>query len=198
MLGTSLLLGFGIILKSSMKRMSYIMVLLAMCLIPTYWSLMTVTSGSNNNLPTAYEGQNNTERARTNQPPVDGNRENVNSELVEFLQANTQAVEYLLAVPSSQQGANIVIETGRPVLYMGGFSGQDEVVTVNDLQEMVATNELRYILYGGDRGKQDITNWLNSSCAVVNEFSNLNSNNQAPQQNNQAPRNQAMILYECK
>lgn len=192
MLGTSLLLGIGIMLKSNMKRVSYIMVLLAMSLIPTYWSVMTVVNGSNNNLPTAYEGQNNNERLRANQPPIDGNRESVNSELIQFLQANTQDVEYLLAVPSSQQGANLVIATGRPVLYIGGFGGQDEVVSVSDLQEMVTNNELRYILYGGDRGKQEITNWLNSACSVVNEFSNLNTNAQTPQQN------QVMVLYECK
>lgn len=192
MFGILILLGCGIILAFVKKRLAYITILASMLIIPMYWSVMTVVNGSNNNLPTAYEGQSNNERLRNSQPPIDGaNRENVNSEMVDFLQANTQDIEYLLAVPSSQQGANIVIETGRPVLYMGGFGGGDEVVTVGDLQEMVANNELRYILYGGDRGKQEISNWLSSSCTVVNEFSNLNSNNQGPQ-------NQAMVLYECK
>ncbi|HNE04553.1 MAG TPA: hypothetical protein PLT08_08550, partial [Anaerolineales bacterium] len=82
-------------------------------------------------------------------------------------------------------------ETGRPVLYMGGFSGGDAVVTVDDLKELVANGELRYILYGGDRGNQEITNWLSSSCAIVNDFNNLS-------QAQQGPQNQAMTLYSCR
>lgn len=190
MFGILILLGCGIMLKFVQRRLAYLVVLASMLIIPMYWSVMTVVAGSNNNLPTAYEGQNSHQRFRANQPPADGNRENVNSQLIEFLQANTQDIEYLLAVPSSQQGANIVIETGRPVLYIGGFGGGDEVATVKDLQAMVANNELRYILYGGDRGKQDIANWLNSSCIVVNGFDVA--------QNNPQGGNQVMKLYECK
>ena len=121
----------------------------------------------------------------------------MNSELVEYLQTNTQDVEYLVAVPSSQNGAELVIATGRPVLYIGGFGGGDEVVNADDLAEMVANDEIRYVLYGGNRGKQDITNWLTSACTLVNEFGNLNMNNPEPQQNSQGPQNQRMTLYEC-
>ncbi|MCE7861600.1 MAG: hypothetical protein DYG86_17675 [Chloroflexi bacterium CFX2] len=87
-----------------------------------------------------------------------------------------------------------MLATGRPVLYMGGFAGQDEVVTVDDLKEMVASGELRYILYGGDRGnKQDIANWLASSCTAVNGVT-LIRNGPGSQQDGQ----QQMKLYECK
>ncbi|KXK14856.1 MAG: glycosyl transferase family protein [Chloroflexi bacterium OLB14] len=192
MFGTLILLGCGTTLIFIQKRLAYIMVLASMLIIPLYWSMMTVGNSSNNNLPTAYEGQRGGDRARANQPPADNNnRENVNAELVQFLQANTQDVEYLVAVPSSQQGANLVIETGRPVLYIGGFGGGDEVVSVDDLQTIVANGELRYVLYGGDRGKQNITNWLNSSCTVVNGFDVMTNNPRGDE-------SQSMKLYECK
>lgn len=87
-----------------------------------------------------------------------------------YLEANTQDVEYLVAVPPSQIGAPLVLATGRPVLYMGGFSGQDRVVTAEDLQEMIASGRLRYILYGRMGGQQDIVAWLQFSCTVVPEF----------------------------
>jgi len=120
----------------------------------------------------------------------------VNTELLAYLQANTQDVEYLLAVPSSQQGAQYVIETGRPVLYMGGFGGQDEVVTVDDLKEMTTNGELRYILYGGDRGNnQEISNWLASSCTVVEGFTETQN---GPQGQQGPGFSQQMKLYECK
>jgi 4-amino-4-deoxy-L-arabinose transferase-like glycosyltransferase len=200
MLGTGILLGSGILLMSVSRRAAYAVILSASLIIPAYWSVMTVTRGANNNLPTAYEGQRQDgQGAFLASPPQnqnDGNRggdRSVNAELLAYLQANTQDVKYLLAVPSSQQGAQYVIETGRPVLYMGGFGGQDEVVTVDDLKEMVANGELRYILYGGDRGnKQEIVNWLTSSCTIVEGFS-ITQNGPQGQQGGQQ-----MKLYECK
>jgi 4-amino-4-deoxy-L-arabinose transferase-like glycosyltransferase len=190
MLGTGILLGLGILLKSVSRRAAYAVILSAAMVIPAYWSVMTVASGANNNLPTAYEGQNQNGRDGFLASPA-FNGENINTELVDFLQANTQEMEYLVAVPSSQQGAELVLATGRPVLYMGGFGGQDEVVTVDDLAEMVANGELRYVLYGGGRGnKQDTLNWLRTSCTMVNELSNTGST--------QGPRNQGMTLYICE
>lgn len=196
MLGTGLLLGLGILLLSVSRRAAYAVILSAVMVIPAYWSVMTVTRGSNNNLPTAYEGQRQDGRdgflASPLQNPNGGERL-VNTELLGFLQANTQGVKYLMAVPSSQQGAPYVIETGRSVLYMGGFAGQDEVVTVDDLKKMIASGELRYILYGGDRGnKQDISNWLASSCAVVEGIPLPQSGPGGPD------AGQEMKLYECK
>jgi len=197
MLGTGILLGLGILLMSVSRRAAYAVILSAALVIPAYWSVMTVTNGSNNNLPTAYEGQNrNGQDGFLASPPQNdgGNRggdRSVNAELLAYLEANTQGMKYLIAVPSSQQGAQYVIETGRGVLYMGGFSGGDEVVTVDDLKELVANGDLRYILYGGDRGnQQDIANWLNNSCAIVNDFSTINQG--------QGPQAQGMTLYSCR
>lgn len=188
MLGTGILLGLGIMLMSVSRRAAYAVIFSAALVMPAYWSVMTVISGSNNNLPTAYEGQGQNGQDGFLTSPARGEDRSVNSEILEFLQANTQDVKYLLAVPSSQQGAQYVIETGRPVLYMGGFGGQDEVVTADDLAEMVAKGELRYVLYGGERGKkQAIVNWLSTSCAVVNEL----------HQTGNGPQNQQMNLYEC-
>ena len=200
MLGTGILLGLGILLMSVSRRAAYAVILSAALVIPAYWSVMTVTNGSNNSLPTAYEGQNrNGQDGFLASPPQQnqngGNRgggdRSVNTELLAYLEANTQGMKYLMAVPSSQQGAQYVIETGRGVLYMGGFSGGDAVVTVDDLKELVANGDLRYIIYGGDRGNQEISSWLNSSCAIVNDFSTLS-------QAQQGPQNQAMTLYSCR
>lgn len=190
--GVGLLLGCGIMLMAVSKRTAYAVILSAALIIPSYWSVMTVTSGTDRNLPTAYDGRDGGQDG-FRASPADGQRADQNNELLDFLQANTQDVEYLLAVPSSQQGASLVIAAGRPVLYMGGFGGQDQVVTVDDLAAMVANNELRYILYGGDRGNnQKIAGWLASSCSVVEGVPLPQSGPGGPD------RQQAMKLYECK
>jgi len=202
MVGTGLILGLGIVMMMFSRRIAYVAILSAALVIPMYWSVMTVTDGSNNNLPTAYEGQ-------TGNGPQDGflaspaqgqigadgrgGDRSVNSEMLEYLQANTQGMKYLMAVPSSQQGAQYVIETGRPVLYMGGFSGGDAVVNADDLKQLVANGELRYILYGGDRSNnQEISNWLTSSCTVVNGFTATQNGAQGQ------PGGQQIKLYDCK
>jgi 4-amino-4-deoxy-L-arabinose transferase-like glycosyltransferase len=200
MLGTGILIGCGILLMSMSRRAAYAAILGAALIIPAYWSVMTVASGSDRNLPTAYDGRNARQDGfLANPQPADDQRADQNSELLAFLQANTQDMEYLLAVPSSQQGASLVIATGRPVLYMGGFGGHDQVVTVDDLKTMVADGELRYILYGGDRGNnQDIANWLASSCSVSEGFT-VTENRPGGPGGPQGPGGgqQEMKLYEC-
>jgi hypothetical protein len=104
-------------------------------------------------------------------------------------------------VPSSQVGSPLVLETGRQVLYMGGFNGGDPVIDAAGLAELVAEGDLRYVLFGGGRNdKQDIGNWLATSCTLVPEFSQ--GNDRPMQQQRQdggpgGPGNQATTLYQC-
>lgn len=50
------------------------------------------------------------------------------------------------------QGADYVIATGKPVLYLGGFMGMDQVETVDSLAELVDTGALRFINWDGRGG----------------------------------------------
>ena len=207
------LLVAGGVLMIFQRRLAYLTVISSLIVIPAYWTVMTTISNANQNLPTAYTGSNQQAGPggfAPSQSDGDARGSNVNSELLSFLQSNTQDVEYLVAVPSSQQGSMLVLATGRPVLFMGGFGGQDDVVSAEDLAQMVANGELRYVMYGGDRGnKQDIANWLQTSCEVVPQFGSVNSGN-SPQGANQpngqdqtrgpggdAPGGQSMTLYQC-
>jgi 4-amino-4-deoxy-L-arabinose transferase-like glycosyltransferase len=197
MLGSGILLGAGILLMFVRRRLAYITILAAMTVIPMYWTVMTVTANSNINLPTAYTGGNQQAGPDgINRPRQQdgGPGSSINDDMLTYLQANTTNVEYLLAVPSSQNGATLVLQTGRPVLYMGGFGGQDEVFTADDLSAMVANGELRYVLYGGDRGgKEDIASWLKASCSAINEFSQVTGS-----VGRQGEGDQSMTLYMCK
>lgn len=202
MLASGILLGLGIVLIFFKKPLAFIIILAAMMVIPLYWTVKTATTNANQNLPTAYTGGNQPTGIddRPSQPPGP----NGNMRLVTFLEEHTRGVRYLVAVPSSQQqGAQLVLATGRPVLYMGGFSGGDEVVGAEELSAMVVDGELRYIFTGGDRaGKADIANWLKTACTVVPEFSQNALTNQplaAQGPNGQpGPGNQVMTLYECR
>jgi len=94
---------------------------------------------SNQSLPAAYTGQ-------ITNPPNQGGLQ-VNQTLLTFLDENTQGVTYLMAVPSSMQGSDYVLATGRPVLYLGGFMGIDNVVTSDQLAQLVSDGQLRYVYW---------------------------------------------------
>jgi hypothetical protein len=100
----------------------------------------------------------------------------VNETLLSFLQANTQGMKYLLAVSSSHDGADYVLATGRAVLYLGGFGGQDQVETGASLAKLVADGELCYISMGGNGGgpgggnQSNISSWVTSSCKMVQNW----------------------------
>ena len=73
----------------------------------------------------------------------------VDAELIAYLQANRDGAKYLVAVTGSQASAPIIIETGEAVVTIGGFGGGDPAPTVDQLAQMVADGELKYVLVGG-------------------------------------------------
>jgi len=74
-------------------------------------------------------------------------------------------------VASSQEGEDYVIATGRGVLYLGGFSGQDRVETPESLTRLVVDGELRFIYMGGGRGpgggQSGVASWVTATCTPV-------------------------------
>lgn len=153
---------------------------------PLAWSVLTVTQGADLHLPAAYDGT----PKRSDQPQQADSRD---LRLIQYLAAHTQDVDYLLAVPSSMEGADLVLATGRPVLYMGGFSGGDPVVTADDIAALVDAGELRYILLGSNKqGDQGIERWVQRNCTPV---SNQETGLRTPGQGND--RSPVPTLFVC-
>lgn len=156
---------------------AYILIAASLLVTPVAWSVLTVAEQSPDvNLPGAYGGQPaGAPRPSTGGLPQDGraspNRAVADAALLEYLQANTRDVEYLAAVPNAQSGAALVLATGRPVLYMGGFSGSDPVIDAAGLEAMVAEGRLRYILIGERGPNQEIARWVEANCTLVPRFS---------------------------
>jgi hypothetical protein len=134
----------------------------------------------------------------------------VNQALLDYVQSRTQDSKYLMAVPSSMQGADYILATGRPVLYLGGFMGQDQVVTADDLAQMALQGELRFVYWdargGGFGGQSEITAWVSSACTAVQGFDTATRNMGAPDgtstglnspPNAQGPGGMQVSLYDC-
>lgn len=157
---------------------AYALLVGAILITPLAWSVLTVAEQSPDvALPGAYGGQGfgiglpapADAPAFPNQRPPD--QAGDPSALLAFLQAHTQGIDYLVAVPSAQTGAPLVLATGRPVLYMGGFSGSDPVIDAKGLEKLITAGRLRYVLFGGSVQGNEISAWLQSHCAPVEEFS---------------------------
>ncbi|MEA4907028.1 MAG: glycosyltransferase family 39 protein [Anaerolineaceae bacterium] len=147
--------------------------LLAVLITPGVWSSLTMQYPSaNQSLPAAFDGQ-------TYGPPNRGQLQ-IDSDLLAYLQTNTTDNTYLMAVPSSMQGSDYVIATGRPVLYLGGFMGIDQVVTPQQLSAMVAGGELRYVYWNTGSDRSEVSAWVAANCTLVPGFETSTRNQGAP------------------
>jgi 4-amino-4-deoxy-L-arabinose transferase-like glycosyltransferase len=92
--------------------------------------------------------------------------------LTSYLEAHQGTAEYLVAATGSHTTASIIIATGKPVVTIGGFSGNDNAPTVSQLAAMVRAGQLKYVLVGGSGGgpgggSSAITAWVEAHGTAV-------------------------------
>ncbi|MBU0512258.1 MAG: hypothetical protein KJ638_11245, partial [Chloroflexi bacterium] len=142
------------------------LVLAALLVAPFTWSALT-TFNTNPNVALPTAGTGDADHTRSTFMTPDESLLGPNGEaILDYLLANTDPDSYLLATLNARGAAPYILETGRPVLTFGGFTGNDDVVSVDDLIEMIESGELRYIL-GIPQQKQEIAQWMRQACTVV-------------------------------
>jgi 4-amino-4-deoxy-L-arabinose transferase-like glycosyltransferase len=103
-----------------------------------------------------------------------GNTDGV-SPLAEYLVSHKTTETWLVGVPSANsEGAGLIINTGLPVMSMGGFSGSDQILTVDSLKGLIDTGRIRYFLgsssggMGGlGSGNSGLFTWISGNCTEV-------------------------------
>jgi hypothetical protein len=100
----------------------------------------------------------------------------VNTALVKYLEAHQGSAQYLVATASSQSASSIIISTGKAVMALGGFSGNDQILTTSQLAQLVASGKIHYFLIsgggmgggmGGGGGNSTLVQWVASHGTVV-------------------------------
>ena len=171
-------------------KASIIAALAALLLAPAIWSYTPIIYGSQVVMPVAGPelkkdfgmGQ------MKNQSGGDGSdiqfkmndkMGETSSEMVKFLLDNYNNEKYLVAVSSANSAASIILETGKPVMAVGGFSGTDNILTVERLEQMVKNGEIRFFqLDGNGMGRQsEITEWVKAHGKAVTLSSSATSQN---------------------
>ncbi len=138
-------------------------------LAPLVWSRITAGGSFENvNLPNA--GPLTSQSQSQNRSPGGQGRNQLESpqaDLIAYLTPLTADVEYLVGVLSAREASPLILETGRPVLAMGGFSGGDPIFAGVDLTAMVDNDALHYLYISPNELQQrqgDLWAWVGDNC----------------------------------
>jgi 4-amino-4-deoxy-L-arabinose transferase-like glycosyltransferase len=81
-----------------------------------------------------------------------------NNKLQEYLLANQGNTRFLVAVPSSQMADSLILNTGKPVMALGGFSGSDPILDAQKVATLVSNGTVRFFLLSSGRSNQRSSN----------------------------------------
>lgn len=100
----------------------------------------------------------------------------VSSAMITYLQKNQDGATWLVAVATDQTASSIILESGEPVISMGGWSGSDDAMTLTGLKALVKAGKLHYIVVG-DSGQgssnSEILTWVEANGTAVSDYSGL-------------------------
>ena len=94
---------------------------------------------------TALLAPSDTERQALRTSRLDAARQ----KLTGYLIANREAAKFLVAVPNANVAAPLIIQTGLPVMAIGGYLGDDPILTPSDIERLAADRQLRFVMLGG-------------------------------------------------
>jgi len=97
----------------------------------------------------------------------------INTKLLEYVTRNNMGETYLFATTDASTAEPYIIETGKAVMAMGGFSGSDPILTVDKLKQMVADKKVKYFLIpsdsgpGGRGGSSEVLDWIRANSTEI-------------------------------
>lgn len=211
--------------KEKLARFAAIGGIFVLLAAPLYWAATPMIYGGNSMLPAAGPSNVNVGGMPGGTQGVNqggtqggvqsgvrsagGTRENVNLSLLNYLMANNTGEKYLIATTNAGTAEPYIIQTGKAVMAMGGFSGTDKILTVDKLKQMIQNKEVKYFLIstdgpGGGQGSSDILTWIKENGKEIpqTEWQGNTVNTQAVADNSQRfadggmNRNGSTTLYE--
>jgi 4-amino-4-deoxy-L-arabinose transferase-like glycosyltransferase len=128
----------------------------------------------------------------------------VSSQMVTYLEKNQNGATWLVAVSDSQSAASMILQTGKPVISMFGFTGSDRAMTPQKLQRLIKAGELHYVMTGGGfgggrggpgEGNSEVTSWVTKNCTAV-KASEYGGSSSSAQNGGSSPQSDGS-LYRC-
>ncbi|GGN01523.1 ArnT family glycosyltransferase [Streptomyces fuscichromogenes] len=100
----------------------------------------------------------------------------VSSAMITYLKKHQDGATWLVAVATDQTASSIILESGQPVISMGGWSGSDNAMTLAKLKSLVKAGKLHYIVVSSDGGQgtnSEISTWVKKHGTAVSAYSGL-------------------------
>lgn len=154
--------------------------LFGLLLMPFYWALTPILYGGNSMIPAA--GPQLTDQQGGRMMGTIGRNE-ANDKLIQYLEKNYNGETYLVATFRATEAAQIMLKTDKAVMAMGGFSGNDPVLTTEKLEKLVKNGEVKYFLvsgFGGGQSNNEIVQWIQTHCKEVAQTEWKQSNDAQP------------------
>lgn len=136
--GTRLQPGRFTFLRASVAALGIAALLFA----PAVWSIATTQHPANGVVPVAGPAADNDPFILFSQSVV--NYVQVDPQLVRYLEANRGQARYLVATSTSLAAAPFIVQSGLPVMPLGGFNGNDQIFTVDQLESLIRQGQVRY------------------------------------------------------
>jgi 4-amino-4-deoxy-L-arabinose transferase-like glycosyltransferase len=76
----------------------------------------------------------------------------LNAGLLRYLQAHRRGARFLVATTTTTYASLFILDTGQPVMTLGGYQGWDKILTVSQLKRLVANGTIHYFLLSGSGG----------------------------------------------
>lgn len=131
-------------------RLVTLAVLGSVLLAPFVWTLGSLKAGLSANLPyanpvAAVGGFGGGRPGGPGGPSID-------SVTLQYLRDERGNADWLVATPSAMTAGQIIIDTGEPVMALGGFSGNDRILDAAGFDALVREGRIRFVLLGGGPG----------------------------------------------
>ncbi|TBL75799.1 ArnT family glycosyltransferase [Paenibacillus thalictri] len=186
-------------LREKLVHAVSIAAMLALLAAPLYWASTPLLYGGNSVLPEAGPNLQQTS-GRGGQGMGSGT---VNAKLLEYVTSHNTGEKYLFGVSNATSAAPYIIQTGKAVMAMGGFSGSDPIMTVDKLKQLVANKEIKYVQIGGGApggGSSELTEWIRSNAVEVPKDQWQDSSGAVASPSGRAPINMdgGQTLYEIQ
>ena len=103
----------------------------------------------------------------------------VTSAMITYLKEHQDGATWLLAVATDQTASSVILESGQPVISMGGWSGTDNAMTLAKLKSLVKSGKLHYIVISdsgqgsSNSSNTEISTWVKKNGTAVSDYSGL-------------------------
>lgn len=177
----------------------------SMLIAPLAWSLTPVLYGAGNAaFPFAGPDLNPQSREENGQLGMNFSRvfRGIDTDKLEdFLVKHESGEKYIVAVPNAHLASPIILKTEQPVITYGGFMGAEKILDEEQLEQIVVSGQLRYIMIGnGDNDQQSAVNeWVIAHGVPVAdaEWKDVEQTNESDS-TVVSKRKLDMKLYDCR